>query len=150
MISFDGGAGRYHHKYREIIKMADICIVAMEFAVKYSQDTNVEHAAQILLDHGPSTVVITEGAKGSWVYTNDEEPFHQPAYKIHDVVDTTGAGDVYHGAFLLGYLQDGDLRRAAKFASAAAAMKCRSLGGRTGIPRLPELMSFLMDIESAG
>jgi sugar/nucleoside kinase (ribokinase family) len=150
LISFDGGAGRYRDKLKEIIKLTDVCIVAKDFAEEHSKDTRVEHAAQALLDQGPSIVVITEGIKGSWIYTRNEDRFHQPAYEIQNVVDTTGAGDVYHGAFLFGYLQEGDLRSAAKIASAAAALKCQSLGGRTGIPRLSELKSFIMDIESGG
>ncbi|MBM4080993.1 MAG: sugar kinase, partial [Planctomycetes bacterium] len=60
-----------------------------------------------------------------------------------DVVDTTGCGDVYHGAFIFGLLRKWDLRRTAQFASAVAALKCRELGGRAGIPTLPEVQRFL-------
>jgi ribokinase len=59
------------------------------------------------------------------------------------VVDTTGAGDVFHGAYLYGLLRGWDLARTAEFAGATAALKCSGLGGRAGIPRLAEVLSFL-------
>ena len=60
-----------------------------------------------------------------------------------DSVDTTGAGDVFHGAFLYAVLREWDIRRCCVFANAVAAMKCRRLGGRAGIPTLEESLGFL-------
>jgi ribokinase len=60
-------------------------------------------------------------------------------------VDTTGAGDVFHGGYLYGLLQKRPLRDTIRFASACAAMKCRKLGGRAGIPRLAEVRQFLQE-----
>ena len=60
-------------------------------------------------------------------------PIHQPALAV-DVVDTTGAGDVFHGAYLYAYLQGWPAGRCLAFAAATAALKCRELGGRAGIP----------------
>jgi ribokinase len=65
-----------------------------------------------------------------------------PAFQI-EAVDTTGAGDVFHGGYIFGLLQGWDLERVVRFASAVAAIKCRQMGGRTGIPRLDEVMQFL-------
>ncbi len=69
------------------------------------------------------------------------------------VVDTTGAGDVFHGAFLLAMLEREAGRKptpeavteALRFANAAAALKCRALGGRAGIPRRAEVDRFLTE-----
>jgi sugar/nucleoside kinase (ribokinase family) len=58
-------------------------------------------------------------------------------------VDTTGAGDVFHGAFLYGRARGWDLRRALRLAAAVAAMKCRAIGGRAGIPTLEEALSLV-------
>jgi len=63
------------------------------------------------------------------------------------VVDTTGAGDVFHGAFIYGLLKKWSLKRIARFANACAAMKCRKLGGRAGIPALREVESFMKNLE---
>lgn len=58
-------------------------------------------------------------------------------------MDTTGAGDVFHGGYLYGLLRKWPLKDTIRFASAVAAMKCRKLGGRAGIPRLSEVREFL-------
>ena len=64
------------------------------------------------------------------------------------VVDTTGAGDVFHGAFAFGLARGWDLRRIVEWSNAVAALKCRKLGGRAGIPTFAEVESFLMSSPS--
>jgi sugar/nucleoside kinase (ribokinase family) len=58
-------------------------------------------------------------------------------------VDTTGAGDAFHGAFLYGLLQGWELRQVARFANAVAAINCCTLGGRHGLPALAEALAWL-------
>ena len=70
-----------------------------------------------------------------------------PAFPV-EVVDTTGAGDVFHGAFLCGMLQQWELEKSVEFASAVAALKCTRLGGRTGIPDRQETIQFLKGRDS--
>jgi ribokinase len=60
-----------------------------------------------------------------------------------EVADTTGAGDVFHGSYLYGILQGWDLERTVTFASAVAALNCRAIGGRAGIPTLAEAMRVM-------
>ncbi|HAI3540318.1 TPA: sulfofructose kinase, partial [Escherichia coli] len=67
---------------------------------------------------------------------------HQPAFKV-DVVDTTGAGDVFHGALAVALATDGDLAESVRFASGVAALKCTRPGGRAGIPDCDQTRSFL-------
>jgi len=62
-----------------------------------------------------------------------------------DVVDTTGAGDVFHGGYIYGLLQGWDIKKVVRFASAFAALKCRKPGGRSGIPSLTEVDAFLRE-----
>jgi sugar/nucleoside kinase (ribokinase family) len=71
-----------------------------------------------------------------------EECFHVPAFEVA-VVDTTGAGDVFHGAYLAGLLQGWDLRQVTLFSTAVSAIKCTQLSGRRGIPCFEESMEFL-------
>lgn len=96
-------------------------------------------AAEHLRDLGPGVVVVTEGEEGSWC-ASDEGSFHVPAYPTKSVVDTTGAGDVFHGGFLYARSRGWELERALRLASASASLKCRALGGRAGIPTLPEAL----------
>ena len=86
-------------------------------------------------------VGVTAGSNGSYFVSREGE-FHQPAFQV-PIVDTTGCGDVFHGAFAYGLAKGMELRKIAEFASAVAALKCRKLGGRAGIPSLAETQEFL-------
>ncbi|MEW6567159.1 MAG: carbohydrate kinase family protein, partial [Chloroflexota bacterium] len=142
-LSFDGGAGRFRPEMRELVPLCHIAIVAREFAEHYTGERELEAAARLLLREGPELVVVTDGSRGSWVHARGESPFHQPAFRASQLIDTTGCGDAYHGGFLYGLLQDWDLRRSAAFASATAALNAQYLGGRPGLPHLAEVESFL-------
>jgi sugar/nucleoside kinase (ribokinase family) len=65
-----------------------------------------------------------------------------PGFRVK-VVDTTGAGDVFHGAFLYGLLQGREVGDILRFANAVSALKCTRLGGRADIPTLAEVQAFL-------
>jgi sulfofructose kinase len=84
---------------------------------------------------------VTAGEDGSWWRAPDGH-FHQPAPRV-EAIDTLAAGDVFHGAFALTIGEGRSTREAARFASAAAALKCRAFGGRTGCPRRDELDAYL-------
>ena len=88
-------------------------------------------------------VVLTAGAQGAYYFGANEE-FYQPAFSV-EVVDTTGAGDVFHGAFAYGLSRGWIAGEVVQFASAVAALKCRKLGGRTGIPALNDAIRFLAE-----
>ncbi|MGY4369642.1 sugar/nucleoside kinase (ribokinase family) [Bradyrhizobium sp. LB1.3] len=85
----------------------------------------------------PSRAVI---AGVSW-YENGQ--LHQQAAFAVDVVDTTGAGDVFHGTYALAIGVGLDVRAAMAFSAATAAMKCRHAGGRNGIPTINECLAFM-------
>jgi sulfofructose kinase len=142
-VSFDGGAGRYRAELEQLVPLTDICIVARDFAEKYTRESDIGRAAEMLLDRGPALVVITEGTKGSWVRSRSGRSFHQPAYVLPKVVDTTGCGDSYHGAFLFGLLKGLELEKTASLASGVAALNSQHLGGRSGLPSYEEVDSFL-------
>ena len=141
--SFDGGAGRYSPALRELVRMIDICIVARDFAEKYTGESRVRAMAESLLGEGPELVVITDGANGSWIHHREQVPFEQPAFLSGETIDTTGCGDSYHGGFLYGLLRGMTLRRSAALASAVASLNSRHLGGRTGLPDLRTVEEFL-------
>ena len=143
-ISFDGGAGRYRTELRQLLPLTDVCIVARDFAEKYTQEIDIRRAAEMLVKSGPGLVVITEGTKGSWIHSRDGGIFRQAAYLISNVVDTTGCGDSYHGAFLFGLLKGMGLEKTASFASAVAAINSQQLGGRRGLPTQDQVQSFLL------
>jgi ribokinase len=142
-ICLDAGAGAPVDHLLPLVPLTDVLIAAERFATSVSPDGTFETGASRLLGMGPRIVVVTRGEHGSWTLTADTS-FATPAFPV-TVVDTTGAGDVFHGAYLYGVLQGWDLERTASFAGATAALKCTRLGGRTGIPRLPDVLAFLAE-----
>jgi sugar/nucleoside kinase (ribokinase family) len=146
-VSFDGGASLFDPVMRDLVPLTDICIVARDFAQDYTGCDDLPAAGETLLQEGPGLVVITDGVRGSWVYSQEGEVFHQHAYLVPDVTDTTGCGDSYHGAFLYGLLQGLPLKKTASLASAVAALNSRGLGGRSALPTLDQAMEFLSQID---
>jgi sulfofructose kinase len=143
VVSFDGGAHRYRPELKELVALSDVCIVARDFAFSFSGAKSLEASAAALLDAGPGMVVVTAGSEGSWLFEKGDEPFHQPAFEAGRVVDTTGAGDAYHGAFLFGLARGYSLRSCALMASAVAALNTEALGGRSALPTFDEAVAFL-------
>ena len=108
------------------------------------EEVSAETVAPILErmhQYGPSVVGITLGAEGCW-YSIGAGPMHQPAFSVQ-AVDTTGAGDTFHGAIAYGLARGWEVPRTVEFASAVAALKCRALGGRSGIPAWRKTLAFL-------
>lgn len=132
---------------RELLRSTDYLIASKVFAEALTGLTSPSDAAEALSGYGSSVTVVTLGEKGSLTLA-DGRSFHTPAFPV-EVVDTTGAGDVYHGAFIFGLLREWQLEKTAEFASAVAAMNCTRLGGRQGIPTLDEAISFLRDRDAA-
>jgi sulfofructose kinase len=90
---------------------------------------------------GCRVVAVTRGESGvSWY--EDQRLHRQAAYAV-EVVDTTGAGDVFHGAYALAIGAGLEVRAAMAFSAATAAMKCRHAGGRNGIPEINECLAFM-------
>ena len=100
-----------------------------------------ERALRDAAERGARIVAVTCGGKGSY-FLVDGTLHHVPA-PVVDVVDTLGAGDVFHGAYALAIGEGASALDAARFASAAAALKCTRHGGRTGAPRRAEVMEML-------
>ncbi len=126
---------------RALVAETDILICGSGFAPMLTGEEDIRLAGRAALDLGPSVVVQTEGAAGSCTVSRDAE-FHTPAFKV-DVVDTTGAGDTFHGAWLVGLVRGWSLERCASFSSAVAALHCTVLGNRKGIPSMEEADSLI-------
>ncbi len=141
MVAMDAS---YWEPARPLLSLVDILIPSRFFFHAAGLGDDPLIAARKLLEYGPREVVITLGAEGC-ACANADECFLLSAFHVEPVVDTTGCGDVFHGAYIAAKLQGYDMRRSAQFASAAAAMKATKIGGRRGIPTLPELRRFLHD-----
>jgi len=129
-ISFDGGAGRWREPVRDLFEASHVRIVSRDFAEKCARSTDLAGIASVLLKPPARLLVITEGVHGSHVWTPGGMHFHQPAFKAEPLIDTTGCGDVFHGAFLHGWMSHWPLERCAALASRLAAQNAGGLGGR--------------------
>ncbi|MHB1318316.1 MAG: carbohydrate kinase family protein [Anaerolineae bacterium] len=145
-VVYDGhktSADQVPDAVRAAIDLVDVLICGEGFGRALTGKSDLYEAGEAALDMGPRIVVQTEGANGSYTVTRDER-FHVPAFQV-PVVDTTGAGDVFHGAYIVGMTHGWPLRQVAQFATAVSAIKCTGLGGRGPIPSFPQVIAFLAE-----
>ena len=126
----------------QLVSLASHAVVPEDFARSFTGERDPERAARAMLERGPEVVVVTMGARGCLACTS-EGAIEQPAYRVEPLVDTTGAGDVFHGAYAYGIALGYDLAENLRFSSAVAGLKCRMLGGRAGIPTMDETQELL-------
>lgn len=138
-VVFDAGSLR--EGSAELVERTDALFTTTLFARQFTGEDDPEKAARAMFGGRRKIAGVTLGDRGS-VYVTEDGLFHQPAFEV-EAVDTTGAGDVFHGAISFGLLKGWPYPRIVEFASAVAAMKCTKLGGRTGIPSYPEAAAFL-------
>jgi len=141
-------AGSVRPRFDEMLKLVDYAIVSKDLGDTLSKGIGARETAEMLVSMGSGTAVVTCGAGGS-VYCDGSETMHIPGFTI-DIVDTTGAGDVFHGAFAYGLLENWNLSRVVRFANAAAALSCRKLSGRMGIPSLDEIERLIRTHDDPG
>jgi sulfofructose kinase len=96
----------------------------------------------------PSFLAGTRGPRGTIWLDEHQDLQETPAFPVH-TVDTLGAGDVFHGAFALAITEQQEVRRALRFASAAAALKCSRFGGAFAAPQRAEVEELLSQGSSA-
>jgi sulfofructose kinase len=135
-------AGTMREGSLELASSVDILIASARFADPLvGSGARSEKALEALCRLGPKVVVMTLGRKGSLGWDGGEQVWGK-AFPV-EAVDTTGAGDVYHGGYIYGLLQGWSMTECMRFASAVAALKCREIGARKGIPRLKEVKEFM-------
>ncbi len=121
----------------EMVRVSSDVVCSQHFAPELTGRKDPEEALRALAAMGPERVAVTYGENGLLALV-DGQVFGVPAYDL-PVVDTTGAGDVFHGAYAFALAQGGDFLHCLRFGAAAAALKCRTWGGRPGMPSLDEV-----------
>jgi sugar/nucleoside kinase (ribokinase family) len=144
-VVLDGSqtSGPVHEPLRKLVPYIDVLITGSGFAKGLTGISDIWEAGEAILKMGPRIFVETVGEDGSYTVTAQER-FHTPAFKVK-VVDTTGAGDVFHGAYIVGLLHGWNARSVALFSTAVSAIKCTQLGGRAGIPGYDQVIAFLAE-----
>jgi ribokinase len=134
-------AGRVREGMLEAASLSDYVVGSEEFGRELGWNGDPDSFRRKARKLTPGVTTITLGGRGSVTYAG-EDIITVPAFKV-DAVDTTGAGDVFHGGYVYGLLRGWDILRTLRFATAMAALKCRRLGGRAGIPGLEEVLAFM-------
>jgi sulfofructose kinase len=122
---------------REVTALAVPAGAADRSMPDLSREAQLHHLASMC----SGTAAITCGSEGCY-YLDAGVVKHQPAFPV-EVVDTTGAGDVFHGALAYAVGRRWTIAQSIEFASAAGALSCRALGGRTAAPTLNEVLTLL-------
>jgi sulfofructose kinase len=125
----------------ELIREIDFVVTSSHFPELFTRISDLENAMIELQKHLSGFLCTTLGSRGAVALVKDRFVYVK-GFKI-DVVDTTGAGDVFHAGFIYGLLRNWEVSKILKFSNAAAALKCRDLGGRRRIPTLREIKNFL-------
>lgn len=138
LTSLDGGAVR--DGIEEILDYIDIAVVSEDFATQ--MNLNFEDTIKYLHSKGVKVAAITMGDQGI-MYSEGDDIKTLPAIHIEmdKIVDTTGAGDVFHGSYIYSYLEnpEGTWEDHFKFARCASALCIQKMGAETGIPKLEEV-----------
>ena len=129
---------------REAASLTDHLIVPLRAAAKYTGISNPEGALRKLAGIERACTAVTDGSRGCWFVTGTDTVQHQPAFPVK-VVDTTGCGDVFHGAYAAALVWGHHIVESVRFASAASALKAQSPGGQQGIPNREAVVKFLAD-----
>ncbi len=113
-----------------------------EFAVEPLVGSfDVRRGLALLADLGATMPTFTVGPQGSY-YLADGVVYHCPAFTVK-VIDTTGCGDSFHGAYTYAMAKGYNQHEAIRFSSAVAGLKATKLGGRSGLPTLEAVTAFM-------
>lgn len=131
----------------DIMRNTTHVIASKNFALEYTECSQNKDMGHVLDELSKKTVCpfvcITLGENGAVCFDRQmNKKYTQKAFKI-DVTDTTGAGDVFHGAFSLFLSRGHSVTEVLRYSSACSALKCREIGGRKGIPTMEDLLRFL-------
>lgn len=143
VVSLDGCSMQSdNEKNIELASSVDILIMNKKYPLRVSGKSSYEEALREMSGWGPKSVMCTLGEDGVMAVISGRIR-HFPAIPAPFVVDTTGCGDVFHGAYLTAYLRGMDEEESIMFASAAASLKCTEKGGRKGVRTREEVLEYM-------
>lgn len=140
LVSLD--AGGLYEGIEELLPYADVLIPSEEFALRFTGAPDAGTAVKILYEkYRPAALAVTQGARGG-LFCDGGRPGRWDGFAV-DCVDSNGAGDVFHGAFLSRWLEGRPIGECCRFAAAAASIKCTAAGVRNALPDAAEVTDFL-------
>ena len=125
----------------DLLPLTDAFLPNQDEARLLTGEADPARQAQLFLDCGAGTVVVTMGGDGAIAKTRNQS-LRAAAYAV-DVVDPSGGGDAFDAGFITGMLAGWDLRRSIEFASAIGASACTQLGCTAGVFTRSEALTFI-------
>jgi sulfofructose kinase len=124
-----------------LVKHTEYVVCAREFPERFTGERKLEVALEAIRAQGPRCVVATLGAEGA-ICLDDGGLSRSKGFRVK-CIDSTGAGDVFHGAFIYGLAEGWERRAILDFANAAAALNCTAIGARAGIKPTAEIFDLI-------
>lgn len=137
LVSYDGGAHRFRESIVPLLPHVDVLIVAEDFARRFydhvfdkaGDSASIAELLVFLQTQSDCRLAgVTQGVRGSDFLDNQGDHWHQSADVMGNAVDTTGCGDVFHGAFLAELIRGKDFQECSRFASQIAGRNTLGLG----------------------
>lgn len=132
---------RLNDRTDELIASVTIPILAEHVLPAITGEADMERGLRKLRKRHAGLLCVTLGAQGAMLLAGDRL-FHAPAFAV-SAVDTTGAGDVFRGAFIYAHLRGDSPADMLRFANAAAAVSCTRLGALNGVPTIADIRQLL-------
>ncbi|HKE24267.1 MAG TPA: PfkB family carbohydrate kinase [Bryobacteraceae bacterium] len=135
-----------YHGFDKVLPNVDYLVGSSEFPTAWTGDRDPFVALETMQKQfGMKVAAMTLGAHGA-LARMDGRFLYSPAYVVN-CIDTTGAGDVFHGAFCYAVLQGMPMREVLEFSNAMAALNCTALGARGGIRGVEEVRTLMARAE---
>ena len=125
----------------DLIRASHHVVCSQEFPERFTGETRLEEALAIIRSGGPECVVATLGAEGA-LGLSEHGLIRSRGFRVK-CIDSTGAGDVFHGGFIYGLARAWDFQAILDFSNAAAALNCTALGARGGIKPVSEILDLI-------
>lgn len=125
----------------ELLELTDFAIPTVDFVCQFSGKQDWKEGLAEVSQATSGFVAVTRGKVGSAAVWR-AQIIEVPGIRVQ-AVDTTGAGDVFHGAFVYSLFQDWSVERCLRFANAAGALACTRYGARAGIPPIEEVLAAM-------
>jgi sugar/nucleoside kinase (ribokinase family) len=126
---------------REMVANADYVVASSEFPQRFTGKADRMEAIQEIKEGNATCVVSTLGKMGS-VCLFEGRVIQTPGFRV-ECVDSTGAGDVFHAAFVFGLAEGWEMEKILEFSNAAAALNCTDIGARAGIKPLDTIFGLM-------
>ena len=135
-----------YHGFDRVLPFVDYLVASSEFPSAWTGRSDPFRALETLQEeYGMKVAAMTLGSHGALARCQGKF-FYSPGFVV-DCVDTTGAGDVFHGAFCYAVLQGMPMLEALEFSNAMAALNCTALGARSGIRGVDEVRGLMARAE---